>query len=258
MSRFFRPMTLAWAVLPVLLVAMLTSLLSHRSANAPPVVANPVAGTGIGEGALSPAQRARRWEQFQSVHGKALEPEWSSEGTLVGFRLRSRGRRIHPEESASISAKDRSLAIAHDLNELEGLSPDTLWQVSDASPSARGDRIELKQIREGVPLLPSGKVTIELDERGQARSLVAEVVSNLTVAGERSLSLGAARDIAEKQGEVTGAARFLADRGRAAIWVQRRGPALQGRRSFEFIVGGNQIVIDAENGGVLSNAPAPH
>jgi len=209
-------MTLAWAVLPVLLVAMLTSLLSHRSANAPPVVANPVAGTGIGEGALSPAQRARSW------------------------------------------AKDRSLAIAHDLNELEGLSPDTLWQVSDASPSARGDRIELKQIREGVPLLPSGKVTIELDERGQARSLVAEVVSNLTVAGERSLSLGAARDIAEKQGEVTGAARFLADRGRAAIWVQRRGPALQGRRSFEFIVGGNQIVIDAENGGVLSNAPAPH
>ncbi len=259
MSRLFSPITLAWAPLPILLVAMLTSLLGHRSATLPPVTRNPHLGRDGGARAWNPAERARRWKQFQSVQGKALEPSWNSEGALVGFRLKGRELRSHRRGSVSISsAKEKALGIARDLNELEGLAPDTAWQVSRESPAAAGFRLELRQIREGVLLLPSGKITLELDEMREASSLVAEVVSTLVVTGDRTLTLGAARDTVERQGEVTGAARFLADRGRPVIWVERRGSSLQGRRSFEFTVGGNQIVVDSENGLILSKTPAIH
>ena len=256
-KRYSPWMILAWTLPCVLLAAMFYDVSGmHHPNSKGGALSQALKGAPPSPGAsFSAADRDLRWDHFRQSYGPNLIPRWDAFDRLVELRVEGGNPKTSPVELGKIQV--HALRIVLELEPLIRSANGSTWKARSprsrtANAGAPSAEITLHQEVENVPLEPFGTVNLKFGRAGELRAASANVVSDLTISGDRLFGLAAARDVAEKQGEEAGSARFLGDSGRSLIWVDHAVPPSHGRRAYSFIVGGADVVVDAENGHVLS------
>ncbi|OFZ19903.1 MAG: hypothetical protein A2X94_14705 [Bdellovibrionales bacterium GWB1_55_8] len=199
------------------------------------------------------------WRVFQERFGTQLEPEYAH-GLIVS--VHSRQGRGSPATD-EFDPRDPQLAIARAREIVEALEKEL--GITSALPlrdplhqgTPHAAQVHFRQVVDGIPIAPFGGVTVQLGGEGELLRLDSSVLPSLNVANKVSLSAEDARTRA-MQAFLSGDAEWRAqpgvEGGNRLIWVSKPFSAVgptEGRHAYEFTIGGDQIIIDAESGRVL-------
>lgn len=194
-------------------------------------------------------------EAFRERFGASLVFERAADGSLIAIRG-ALGKGAKAEAGFRTDdvtlVRARALEILSAAGELIGLnselpSGDPLTRTGPVSA-----QVYFHETWRGIALEPLGSVSVDLGPQGELLNLSSNYVSDVRVSGERRVSSSDAR----KQAEASVATSALpTSGGRPIVWVSRGplGQPVQGRQAFDFDVGGRQVVVDAENGKILSS-----
>jgi hypothetical protein len=203
-----------------------------------------------------PVAASVKSEAFAKLAGRWLENSAElvrgPDGQLVSFRQRGGSRApgaYDPLDKKQILTRARD--FLRDAREALALAPDTeLLDESVRADSHQGD-VFLRQSYQGIPLGPVGAATLTLGPQGELRSFSGDLLSGAwAVTGAFKLTAEAASRMA--LASVAGAESHQSRGGTRRIWiVAREDGTVEGRPSYEFMVQGRRVVVDAQTGEIL-------
>lgn len=213
-------------------------------------------------GQVSPPSRGvessdqAEWKRFQNEYGQDLIPKFLPDGTIASIRGGPGAGRVaggfQPNDVEGVRRRARE--VMEDLADLIGVDQATELQ----GPTARGDsnvpQAEFFQTADGLPIEPLGRIRMDLGKGGELIGVYSEYVRNVRLEGEVRLNEAEARKRVKEAlpGETSS---LPVGGGRLVAWVVQavRTPSVQARRAYEFYWNGRRVVVDSENGRILSN-----
>ena len=201
------------------------------------------------------AERAD-WRKFQDEYGSELAAKFLPDGTIASIRgapgVGQTADGFQPTEVESVQRRARE--VMDDLAALVGVDQATVLN----GPTARGDtqvpQAEFHQTVEGLPVEPLGRIRMDLGKSGELLGVYSEYVRNVRLEGE--VRLDDAQAQAKVREALPGVASSLGvEGGRLVAWVVQavRTPSVLARRAYEYYLDGRRVIVDAENGRILSN-----
>ena len=207
--------------------------------------------------------RESLWNRFRGKYGNGLAAVFDREGRIAEIRLK--GKDTLPSDggfdpSSPRHAIRRARAVIEDLGPLMGIRKDFPLD----RPVARGDekraQVFFQQTAGGVRIAPTGKVTLEFGPGGELVSLYSDYVPDLVITNDFSVDPGRARKAAESALEDS-ARSVRTVGGSRVVWVPSPGSSrgrVEGRRAFEFLVAGHQVIVDGATGEVIMRRDRRH
>ena len=193
---------------------------------------------------LSPADQAALWEKFKDKFGGDLQPTYQPDGRLAI---------IHGAAHATPAAKgfrsdDPQMAIARAKEVLEAASAmiGVHGELPLENPIARGNematQVFFQENMGGIPLAPTGTVTIQLGSEGEVKGLYADYMPDIQIGNDVEVDAAQARKAVEGT-RVEG--------GTQIIWMMDAGSPAKAIHAYQYSADGRQVIVDAQTGKVI-------
>lgn len=177
-------------------------------------------------------------DAFLRKYGDELVIERDSEKRVVAFRepsepenIRSPGQRLRGfsvRDSEQVVARARE--ILNDSRAILGLTTEMPLIDPKVSGTDLHAQVVFTQSQDGVPIVPSGTVSVLIGAEGELKSLESDYLRRAMIANQPKLP------------QTT---------GRHVLWVHSTLPVAQLRHAYETRESGFQVVVDAEDGRTL-------
>ncbi|MCM2323205.1 MAG: hypothetical protein NDJ90_08070 [Oligoflexia bacterium] len=196
----------------------------------------------------SPLRERASWERFQERYGKALKGEFSREGRLLSVRG-APGGSAPPGYSADDPGQviQRTKAVLGDAAELLGLESRSPVEVTASKVNGSSAQVYFQQTFDGLPVLPYGKVVVDLGPAGELVGIDSDYIPALTASTLGGLAVEEAVRRARSALPPELRERKI-EGGQRILWVPEPGAA---QPAFEFLIAGRQLVVDARDGRIL-------
>lgn len=187
--------------------------------------------------------------------GQGLKPEFTKEGILSAVRGAREGSRptanFRPEDPQA--AIERAREVLRALEGALGLQAHSPLEDPAARNNANSAQVYFQQKIEGRPLAPYGSVTVDLGPNGELLGLDSAYVRDVRTAGTHQLTVEQARVRARSAAAGQVGAGSRVDGGHSLYWLASPGGQSRlARPAYEFDAGGVQVIVDAEDGRILS------
>lgn len=213
---------------------------------------NTINNSGKGESKATSKKRNsnRGWESFAQRFGKDLKPQYTYDGTLVSAWSPGLDDG-NPADSAFQVQSDkqvltRASEVIRSAESLLGLDPAFPLAHPIVNSSPLSAQVYYSETYQGLPVIPGGKVRVDLGKRGELIAIDSSYAASFEVRNEMKMLLSEAR--LKALSAMKGSSSALVFNERPIVWVAGH----QGYYAYEFLISGHSIVIDATEGKVLS------
>jgi hypothetical protein len=161
------------------------------------------------------------------------------------MHARAKGNFSTAEPQQAIARAREILAQAAPLMGMENGLP---LQGAESHGDQYSARVSFQEFSNGLPIAPSGNVTVDLGPNGELLGMYSSYVPGISVAGNLNLSPEAAKNEAIRAIPDAGIA-LRARGGSTVIWVNNA----VGRPAYVYTVQGRQVVVDGATGKILAS-----
>jgi hypothetical protein len=201
----------------------------------------------------------RLQREFAAKYGPALQFEMTADGRLAS--VREGNARSIPVRNFRAGDHDAVLAAAkqvlEDARNLIKAPPDLEVQSRQVQSDDVSSQVDFVQAKDGVPLAPYGKLTVQFDSSGGLRALYSDYISDIRIVNPRTLSEDTARqkmlDAISSDPAREGRPSFTS-RGEAIIYIpapQISAEPVPAHHAYRFWLSGREVILDASTGDIL-------